>query len=261
MKPAPAFAAEADLCAAFIAAATRGGEWMAYPETAGFDIVLVRRADGVQIGVEAKLRLNAHVVAQAYRGLDASRHAEGPDYRAAVIPMGAKVEGVGTLADAIGITVIEVSRDGVYGRHHGGGFLPALPTGQHPFDDRGWHQWCPTRRLALPAFVPDVAAGASSPVQLTDWKIRALRLVALLEVRGFIHRSDFVALELSAQRWTDKWTGWLESTPQGYVAGGRMPDFKAQHPKVFAELVATIEEWQPKSKAPPAYQPTLLGAG
>lgn len=41
----PGFASEADLCAAFIDAATKGGKWRAYQETRGFDIVLARLPD------------------------------------------------------------------------------------------------------------------------------------------------------------------------------------------------------------------------
>lgn len=37
------------MCAAFIAALPEG--WVAYPETGGFDIVLLRSADGFQIGI------------------------------------------------------------------------------------------------------------------------------------------------------------------------------------------------------------------
>lgn len=72
-KKTPEFAKESDLCAAFIAAVSRPAEryeierdrWVVYPETADFDILLRREADGAQIGIEAKLRLNAYVVSQA----------------------------------------------------------------------------------------------------------------------------------------------------------------------------------------------------
>ena len=54
------FAKESDLCAAFLASLPEG--WTAYPETAGFDILLGREVDGFQIGIQAKLRLNAKVI-------------------------------------------------------------------------------------------------------------------------------------------------------------------------------------------------------
>ena len=55
-----AFRSEADLCAAFLAALERehAKKWMAYAETAGWDILLVRLKDGFQIGIQAKLALN-----------------------------------------------------------------------------------------------------------------------------------------------------------------------------------------------------------
>ena len=58
------YAREADLCADFISIVDKTGDWICYPETAGFDILLQRKADDVQIGVEAKLKLNAKVIAR-----------------------------------------------------------------------------------------------------------------------------------------------------------------------------------------------------
>jgi hypothetical protein len=51
MAEVKAKTSEADLCAGFIAAATKGGSWTAYAETAGYDILMVRASDGVQIGI------------------------------------------------------------------------------------------------------------------------------------------------------------------------------------------------------------------
>nr|WP_139181169.1 hypothetical protein [Pseudomonas aeruginosa] len=60
---APLVQSEAELCAAFIDEFNRVPGWTCYPETAGFDILVVH-AEGRQIGVEAKLQLNAKVAAQ-----------------------------------------------------------------------------------------------------------------------------------------------------------------------------------------------------
>ncbi|TIU81425.1 MAG: hypothetical protein E5W01_20510, partial [Mesorhizobium sp.] len=70
-KAKAVFESEAALCAAFIARLPK--DWTAYPETAGFDILLVRGADGAQIGVEAKMTLNAKVLMQAVEGLYSGR--------------------------------------------------------------------------------------------------------------------------------------------------------------------------------------------
>jgi hypothetical protein len=55
---------EADLCAAFLAALRRDYQekWLAYAETEGWDVLLVRQKDGFQIGIQAKLALNASVI-------------------------------------------------------------------------------------------------------------------------------------------------------------------------------------------------------
>src|SRR3990172_5352454 len=76
---------EADLCAAFIASATKGKVWTAYPETAGFDILLSRVADNTQIGIQAKLRLNAKGLCQILPH-DYTFGISGPDYRAVLVP-------------------------------------------------------------------------------------------------------------------------------------------------------------------------------
>ncbi len=257
MKKEPAFATEADLCAAFIARI--GDDWTAYAETAGWDILLVRKSDGAQVGIEAKLKLNAHVVQQALEGLRNAWTRTGPDYRAVLVPDNASIAGVGALAAAIGITVIHVGpRDESYRR-----FRPELPTVNAYYRNEQWHEWMPTERHHLPDFVPDVAAGSPAPVQLTSWKIGALKIAVLLEVRGIVHRTDFKAIGIDARRWTDKWTGWLQPTPAGYAAGKGMPDFKGQHPKIYADLLATIADWAPPASLPmrlppPAQQPDLL---
>lgn len=54
------FKTEADLCAAFIASID--SRWTPYAETAGWDILLVRHADGFQIGIQAKQKMNTEVV-------------------------------------------------------------------------------------------------------------------------------------------------------------------------------------------------------
>src|SRR6185369_17238090 len=77
------FATEADLCSAFMAWA-RTNRLTCYPETCGWDILLVDDM-GIQTGVQAKLRLSGHVIAQA--SPDLYDHKEvGPTYRALLVP-------------------------------------------------------------------------------------------------------------------------------------------------------------------------------
>jgi hypothetical protein len=67
--PARNFATEADLCAAFVTDIQKVKGWKIYPETAGFDLLLVREEDGAQLAIEAKLALNTKVLEQALEGL------------------------------------------------------------------------------------------------------------------------------------------------------------------------------------------------
>lgn len=238
-KLKPMFEKESDLCAAFIAALDK--DWTAYPETCGFDILLVRAADGFQIGVQAKLRLTVQVVLQALEGNGDWRWASnGPDCRAVLVPGGACVAGVAELSQRLALTVIRYSM--------GYGFRPDLPRPRERWggDLSEWHELCPAQRLRLPAYVPDTAAGAPAPVQLTEWKIKALRIAVLLERRGYVTRADFKALMIDPRRWID--SGWLVAGPHG-LARGTMPDFKAQHPRNYEEIAADFDKWAPKHLA------------
>ena len=233
-----AFTTEAELCAAFIAALPT--DWTSYAETQGWDILLVHD-DGTQIGIEAKLKLNSIVLAQCLDDLHSYWTTEGPDYRAALVPMGAAVAGCATIARHLGITVLEMpARTPRY--NYGRPYHPSLPDGKAAQCQHDWFERCPTRRHKLPDLVPDVAAGTAAPVQLTEWKIKALRIMALLERRGSVCRADFRALQIDPSRWTQFW---LKPGPEGYTRDDETPDFASQHPKAYAEIVATFDEWAP----------------
>lgn len=169
----PPFAKEADLCAAFINALPK--EWTAYPETGGFDILLVRQPDGFQIGIEAKLKLNAKVLLQA---AEDTRHyyvdMPGPDCRAVLVPEGYNRE-LAALARLLCVTVVTYRppQRGVIAS----AIWPELPKPKDHHWAHDWHELCPSDRIPLPEWVPDVTAGASAPVALTDWKIRRSRRI------------------------------------------------------------------------------------
>lgn len=247
------FEKETDLCAAFIAAIPQG--WTAYPETGGFDILLVRKSDGAQIGVEAKLRLNAKVVLQAAE--ESNPYAAtypGPDFRAVLVPDGGGFE-LALVCHRLGITVLKM-RHGEETSYHRAKFHPDLPSGTG-WNDDSWHECCPAKRLAVPDWVPDVAAGASAPLALTAWKIGAIKLVITLAKRGYLTRQDFVHFKVSMSRWTQG--RWLKKDGKGgWIAGDYLPDFRAQHPVNFAQIEADFEKW----RAPPAAtQPGLFLGG
>lgn len=238
-KPHP-FATEAELCAAFIEHACRDGQWTAYPECAGWDVLMVRKADGFQVGVQAKMAFNLKVLAQSVETYHGWRDA-GPDVRAVLVP--STPDGAADICEALGLALIRYY--GRLGRHH---FQPDLPRQRpHYWPDTAWPEWHPSRRLVLPEYVPDVPAGVAAPVQLTDWKIKALKLVALLQHRGHVTRADLKALGLDARRWTTPGVGYLQGQEGGiFVASDRLPDFAGQHPTVYAQILADISPVEPR---------------
>jgi hypothetical protein len=210
------FQTEAELCAAFIEYHAKQG-FIAYAETAGFDVLLVR--DGWQWGVQAKLTLNTKVLCQLLPDSDEV----GPDFRVILVP---ERRGLGQLCAALGF-VLQAPYS--WGR-------------AHTFDnlDTSAPDWNPVRRCELPEFVPDVAAGASGPVQLTKWKVGALRVVAHLKRHGGITRKEIRRYGCDPTRWCAQGFGWLqphEDRAGVYVIGPKMPRFDQQHPDVFAQIL------------------------
>jgi hypothetical protein len=194
---------ETDLCDVLIQAA-EGYGWTCYPETSGWDILLVR--DEVQIGVQAKLRANVKVIAQclpdmAFWGRKLSpsvRRKEitrGPHYRAVLVPRKKtthkSIRDLCNVCQALGIWVLT---DDMLGWH----LLKEGSTIQPDYD------WKPQEPEWLPDFVPKVAAGASGPTQLTQWKQKALRFMARAKVRGSVTSKDAKELDLHMQLFIDR---------------------------------------------------------
>jgi hypothetical protein len=242
------FKTEVELCRHFLSDIGKG--WMPYAETAGHDILLVR-SDGFQIGVQAKLRLGTDVINQTLEEGRYSPTRPGPDCRAVLVPFNEE-HGFTRIAAYIGFTIIQVyapkgaeidfgyrpswsSRDPK--------FTPRLPDETHRWANDSWHELCPVKRHALPEYVPDVDAGASSPVQLTDWKISAIKIAVTLEIRGFVTRADFKHVGIDHRRWLAAGNDWLIMKDGRWVAGPGIPDFKAQHPRVYGEITADQEKW------------------
>lgn len=255
MKAEKPFATEADMCARFIAALPKG--WTPYAETAGWDILLVRDADGFQIGIQAKLRLNVEVINQAIEDRHSvAYHGDGPDCRAVMVPSSVD-SGFVNICGYIGLTILQV-RPAYQRGVSGPAYLPELPeakiTSNYAYED--WYEAYSGFRHRLPEYVPDVAAGASGPVQLTDWKIRALKIAVTLEVRGFVTRDDFKHHRIDHRRWMTP-DGWLRREDGVYKAH-RMPDFKAQHPQVWEQVKADAPKWMPAPPAAEAQQEPML---
>lgn len=250
MKSSHPYATEAELCADFIEQVRALGTWDIYPECQGWDILLSRQSDGLQIGIEAKLKLNSIVVEQALED-DWRPDQPGPDHRAVLVPP-AGGNFSRKVCKYLGLTILTIEHRE---RWESGRFVevpeiqPTLPGDKWRFVYRGdnqWHDLCPTKRLTLPDYVPDVAAGKPAPVQLTDWKIKAIKIAIILEQRP-VTRADFAALKLDHRRWLPSVAGWLALAPGGgaWIAGPRIPDFKRQHPVNYEEIKADAPKWMP----------------
>lgn len=230
------FETEAALCFDFISC-LKGKPWTPYAETAGFDILLVHDVSGTQIGIEAKLDLNAKVLTQI---LPSSHDyvITGPDYRAVLVPWEAKIE-LEKVCFACGVKVM---------RHYKG-HNPELPD-ESSWSNKYWMPWLPEQRCTLPEYVPDVPAGVKAPVTLSQWKIQAIKIQILLEQRN-ITRSDLKHFNVNPTRWMDRWYGFLEPDEinQNWKRSNRMPDFCGQHPEVCAKIRTDIAKWLPSAKA------------
>lgn len=234
MRDETKYSKETDLCRDFIEVIRKKGRWTVYPETGGFDIVLSNKKTGHQIGIEAKLNLNARVIRQCFPWrYDFGTY--GPDFRAVLVPVGKASDDMTFIARQLGIAVIRFSKD-VY---HNNIFLPEPERG---YDDGEWQDWCPLQRTKLPEVIPDVDAGAKSPKRLTGWKIKAIKLQIILESRP-VTRKDFKALSLSPGIWLNGPYRWLDKTADGFVASERMPDLMDAHPRAYSRLRLKKEDW------------------
>lgn len=240
---------EAELVADFVRCAEQQG-WTAYAETEGWDLLIVRKADGFQVGIEAKMSLNATVLCQVLaRG--SNGRTDGPDCHAVLVPAPKSVHGLQTIARHLGIVVIEAKKR-LLGGHNGyGSFSPDLPDIRDTpyYWAEKWPELCPDRRLTLPDYVPDVAGGHPAPVRLTPWKVAAIKIAIIIEIRGFVTRADFKALNVSSSRWTQFWlksngeSGWI---PKG---SSSMPNLRAQHPVNYEQIKADAAKWMPAVSA------------
>lgn len=235
------FVSEADLVAQFLREIERdkatAKNWTIYPETADWDLLLVH-ADGYQLGIEAKMSLNAKVIDQALSGAWSTWGPDGPDYRAVLVPRGKIQAHLERICRAIGVGIL-ISERIKPGHYRSLG----LPEEEHGFRD--WPNWMPSQRCKLPDYVPDVSAGHKSPVKLTAWKIKAIKLMILLEKRGAVHRSDMRAIGISPSMWCDHHGGYLARTSNGYVRCDKTPDFRDQHPVNYAQIEADFDNWNP----------------
>jgi hypothetical protein len=152
-----------------------------YPECGGWDLVLVRGQ--IQIGIQAKLRFNAHVLAQALCDSD-----HGPHYRAIACPISrsSRSDAV-TIADRCRLLVLDMSRDPKH-------WLLVPPWLRFRPAWRPAVRWRPFRwpgkRLWLPPEVPDLPAGVPSPEVVGPWQLLVCEAEALARHRGWLAKAD-----------------------------------------------------------------------
>lgn len=236
---------EADLCREFVAVIARDHpEWTVYPETAGFDMVLVH-ASGVQIAVEAKLTLNAKVLCQAMPRFH--EIADGPDFRAVLV---GRVQGdLVPLAKHLHVTTLTLA---TRGRNFSlSRKLPEIKAAKyHPkqyqwLDREDWYDLAPTERLKLPEYVPQNEAGHPAPMVLSDWKIKAMKVCQWVIRNKTITRAHFKALKIDPSRWMNGY--WLEKAEgRGHWRAARAfpaASYQSQHPEVWAQIEADYPNW------------------
>jgi hypothetical protein len=219
----PTFKTEAALCAAFISWAAKNGV-QCFAEWAGWDILVVL-PDGFQIGIQAKLRLNAEVIGQAApNSFELAREYPGPDYRAVLVPGSGPLLGI---AYRLGLIVFRPHYKGAKD------FSPDLNV-RGDWRDGHWLDWNPAKRHEIPATPTDSIAGSPCPVTLTRWKLGALDVLAELAVKGTITAKRIRAIGIDPGRWTTY--RWLEPGEKrgDWVRSEKCPKFDEQHPTAYA---------------------------
>lgn len=240
---------EAELCELFMRDLNALDGWTCYPETGGFDILAVHD-DGRQIGIEAKLTLNAKVADQIMPEPWQMRYGKaGPDHRLVIVSKITDAsQGIAKLLGFVGVPVLEPRMQRTFEgdrllfcRYRLEQLLAGDPFGTELFD------WNPEERCQVPMLVANLPAGVPAPIRLTPWKEKALRAIALMRHQGHISTRQLGELGLSLSAWTrgvGPHPGWLIKGPiRGqWLETEHLPNFTEQHPDAYALAVAQLSE-------------------
>jgi hypothetical protein len=239
---------EADLCDHFMREFNALPGWTCYPETGGFDIVVAHES-GRQIGVQAKLQLNAKVAEQIMPSDGWHRYNKGgPDHRLVIVRSITDANaGIARMLEMLGVAVWSARFWERYTamrstwdiefqiKNHLWGDIqveePADVKWGHTYV--GMFDWNPSERVELPEVVPTVPAGVPAPVQMTPWKQAAMRVLARLRVDGYITAKEIAMEGCSPSTWTQRWL--TQGPARGtWIETDAMPAFDKQHPELYA---------------------------
>lgn len=248
-KPEP-IVKESELCEVFIREFNKVDGWVCYPEAAGFDVLVVHR-DGRQIGVEAKLTLNAKVADQILPNYGDDYYGRpGPDHRLVIVSKITDANaGIAKMLYRLGVKVLaprqsweRTGYEHTFDLKHS---LLSDETGNTFFGRERLFDWSPEERCLVPAIVTDLPAGVPAPIRLTPWKEAAVKLVALMRSQGFITVKQIAAHGIGATAWTQPGgikPAWLaKGTSRGqWVETEHMPAFDKQHPDLYAIAVEAL---------------------
>jgi len=251
---------EAELCNQFVTAAVG---WTAYPETAGWDLLMVRGR--VQVGVQAKLQADDWVMLQAMPDMGSynsprRRNAlvRGPHYRMVLVGgwpgrtdearRGHRARWC-LIAQHLRLLVARppenqwqtwlggihppLNLQTVYGMMHGQRPAPIWWR---------WYRWATRKPETLPIVVPQVPAGVPCPEQVTPWSIAAVLLERRCAELGQVTIAD--ARELR-DRCQGKWnpstmlSRYFEHAPPPrgrWILHTRWPRPSARHPGTARSL-------------------------
>jgi hypothetical protein len=255
-----AITTETQLCEVFMLEFNSLPGWTCHPEAAGFDVLVVHE-DGRQIGVEAKLALNAKVADQILPSLgDEFYGRPGPDHRLVIVSkISDASEGIRKMLEHLGVRVLVASKySRVKGCSHGFSIDSELLSPEKHMPRWGYStrmfDWWPTERCRVPSVVTTLPAGVPSPIRLTPWKESALRVIAQMRQQGFITAKQIASYGIGVTAWTQapgSKPGWLaRGTSRGqWIETEHMPAFDKQHPDVYALAVAEVaakalEPWE-----------------
>jgi hypothetical protein len=213
--------------------------------------VLVVHESGRQIGVEAKLSLNAKVADQILpnRG-DEYYGRPGPDHRLVIVSKITDASaGIVKMLERLGVSVLctrkSCDMEGDYYKFDLEYQLLNREKDRLYYGNERLFDWSPVERCQVPMMVTNLPAGVPSPIRLTPWKESALKVVALMRQQGFVTGKQIAAHGIGITSWTQapgSKPAWLArgSVRGQWIETEHMPAFDQQHPEVYALAVSAV---------------------